>query len=233
MRRLRAALARRRPTSRRGIVKGILAGGALVALLAVASIALVVAVPWIYGEYGFHPEANARTWAALTPRYADAVLCARCHEAQYAPWQNERHAGVTCESCHGPLAEHAATAPLEAPAGSLGLAKPGEDLCVVCHEKSPAKPEAFAQVDLAEHYTGVDVPRLPRQPQCGRRAPAGHLPFAGAAAGVRDLPRPRGPQARAGRARRVFRCGLPELPQAACGRPVGASHERDRRDRRH
>jgi hypothetical protein len=154
VRRLRAALAHRRPTSRRGIVKGILAGGALVALLAVASIALVVAVPWIYGEYGFHPEANARTWAALTPRYADAVLCARCHEAQYAPWQNERHAGVTCESCHGPLAEHAATAPLEAPAGSLGIAKPGEDLCVVCHEKSPAKPEAFAQVDLAEHYTG-------------------------------------------------------------------------------
>jgi hypothetical protein len=154
VRRLRAALARRRPTSRRGIVKGILAGGALVALLAVASIALVVAVPWIYGEYGFHPEANARTWAALTPRYADAVLCARCHEAQYAPWQNERHAGGTCESCHGPLAEHAATSPLEAPAGSLGIAKPGEDLCVVCHEKSPAKPEAFAQVDLAEHYTG-------------------------------------------------------------------------------
>jgi hypothetical protein len=152
--RLRAALARRRPTSRGGVVKGILAGGALVALLAVASIALVVAVPWIYGEYGFHPEANARTWAALTPRYADAALCARCHEAQYAPWQNERHAGVTCESCHGPLAEHAATAPLEAPAGSLGLAKPAEDLCVVCHEKSPAKPETFAQVDLAEHYTG-------------------------------------------------------------------------------
>jgi hypothetical protein len=152
VRRLRSAVARRRPTSRGGVVKGILAGGALVALLAVASIAMVVAVPWIYGEYGFHPEANARTWAALTPRYADAVLCARCHEAQYAPWQNERHAGVTCESCHGPLAEHAATAPLEAPAGSLGIAKPAEDLCVVCHEKSPAKPATFAQVDLAEHY---------------------------------------------------------------------------------
>jgi hypothetical protein len=152
--RLRAALARRRPTTRAGIVKGILAGGALVAALAVASVALAVVVPWVYGEYGFHPVENARTWAALTPRYADAVVCQRCHEAEYAPWKGERHATVTCESCHGPLAEHAATAPLEAPAGSLGLAKPAKELCAVCHERSPAKPTAFAQVDLAAHYPG-------------------------------------------------------------------------------
>jgi hypothetical protein len=154
VKRLLAALARRRPTSRAGVVKGILAGGTLVAILVAASVALAVVVPWVYDEYGFHPEANARTWAALAPRYADAVVCQRCHEAQYAPWQGERHATVTCESCHGPLAEHAATAPLEAPAGSLGLAKPAEDLCVVCHEQSPAKPTAFAQVDLLEHYAG-------------------------------------------------------------------------------
>jgi len=152
--RLRAALARRRPTTRAGIFKGILAGGALVAALAVASVALAVVVPWVYGEYGFHPVENARTWAALTPRYADAVVCQRCHEAEYAPWKGERHATVTCESCHGPLAEHAATAPLEAPAGALGLQKPGEGQCAVCHEQSPAKPTAFAQVDLAAHYPG-------------------------------------------------------------------------------
>jgi hypothetical protein len=154
VKRLRAALARRRPTSRGGAVKWILAGGALVVLLAFASVATIIAVPWVYGEYGFHPEENARTWAALTPRYADATLCQRCHEAQYAPWMNERHASVTCETCHGPLAEHAATAPLQAEPGSLGVAKPAEDLCVVCHEQSPAKPEAFAQVNLEEHYSG-------------------------------------------------------------------------------
>lgn len=155
MKRLRAALARRRPTGRMGVVKWILAGGALVAVLAVGSVALAVVVPWVYGEYGFHPAENARTWAALAPSYADAVVCQRCHEAQYAAWQGERHASVTCESCHGPLAEHAATAPLEAPAGSLGLEKPATDLCVVCHQQSPAKPTAFAQVDLLEHNPGA------------------------------------------------------------------------------
>ncbi len=154
MRRLRAALARRRPTSRAGVVKASLAGSALVIVLAVAAVALALAVPWVYGEYGYHPAENARSWAALTPSYTDAVLCQPCHEAEYAPWNGERHAGVTCESCHGPLAEHAATAPREAPAGSLGLQMPDAGMCAVCHERSPAKPTAFAQVDLAEHNPG-------------------------------------------------------------------------------
>ncbi len=155
MSRLRAALASRRPTGRGGVVKAILAGLALVAVLAVASVALAVVVPWVYGEYGFHPEENARTWAALTPSYTDAAVCQRCHEAQYAPWQGERHASVTCESCHGPLAAHAATAPSEASAGLPAIEKPAAGLCAVCHETSPAKPTAFVQVDLAEHYPGA------------------------------------------------------------------------------
>jgi len=152
--RLRAALARRRPIGRGGALKAILAGGALVIVLAVASVALAVVVPWVYGEYGFHPVENARTWAALAPSYADAVVCQRCHEAQYAPWRGERHASVTCESCHGPLAAHAATASGET-AGSPAVEKPAEGLCAVCHEQSPAKPSAFVQVDLAEHYPGA------------------------------------------------------------------------------
>jgi hypothetical protein len=154
VKRLRAALAHGRPTSRAGAVKGFVAGVLLLTAVVFVGVAMIIVVPWVYGEYGFHPEENARSWAALTPQYADAVVCARCHEAQYATWQGERHASVTCESCHGPLAEHAATAPVEAEAGSLGLTTPDEDLCAICHEKSPAKPAAFAQVDLAEHYAG-------------------------------------------------------------------------------
>ena len=154
MTRLRAALAGLRPTSRGGAVKAFLAGVGLVLALVMSVVAMAVIVPWIYGEFGFHPEENARSWAALTPQYADPAICQSCHEPQYAAWQDERHASVNCESCHGPLAEHAATAPVEAPAGSLDIAAPDEGLCATCHEQSPAKPAAFAQVDLAEHYAG-------------------------------------------------------------------------------
>jgi hypothetical protein len=127
---------------------------ALIAILAVACVALAVVVPWIYDEYGYHPEVNARSWAALTPRYADAVLCQRCHEAQYTPWQDSKHATVTCESCHGPLAQHAATAPEAAPPGSSGIEKPAAMLCAACHGRGPGKPDGFATVDLAAHYAG-------------------------------------------------------------------------------
>jgi hypothetical protein len=192
---LRAALARRRPTSRAGAVKAFFAGVGLFAVLLVGLVGVAVVVPWVYAEYGFHPEENARSWAALTPQYADTAVCQRCHEPQYAAWDGERHASVTCESCHGPLAEHAATAPVEAPAGSLGIVMPDEGLCAICHEQSPAKPAAFAQVDLAEHYAGgrclnchdshsadaVRPPEIPhslaRLPECVTcHAPAGLKP---------------------------------------------------------
>jgi hypothetical protein len=58
-------------------------------------------------------------------------------------------------SCHGPLTEHAATAPVEAEPGSLEIEAPDEALCAICHEQSPAKPIAFAQVDLEAHYSGA------------------------------------------------------------------------------
>ena len=154
MKRLWAALAHGRPTSRGGIVKAFLAGVGVFVVLVVGLVGMAVVVPWVYGEYGFHPEENARSWAALTPQYADTAICQDCHEPQYAAWQGERHASVTCESCHGPLAEHAATAPVEAEPGSLGVVAPDEALCAICHEQSPAKPIAFAQVDLAAHYSG-------------------------------------------------------------------------------
>jgi len=154
VRRLLAALARRRPTGRASAAKAFAAGVGIFVVFVAGAVAMAVIVPWVYGEYGFHPEENARSWAALTPQYADSSTCQRCHESQYAAWNNERHASVACETCHGPLAEHAATAPVEAEPGSLSIVIPDESLCIICHEKSPAKPAAFAQVDPAEHYAG-------------------------------------------------------------------------------
>ncbi len=107
MTRLRGVAARLRPTSRKGAVGLALAGVVLVVGLA----SLVVVVPWVYDEYGYHPAENARSWAALTPQYADSAVCQQCHATEYTPWQAGQHAVVACESCHGPLAAHAATAP--------------------------------------------------------------------------------------------------------------------------
>lgn len=153
MSRLGAAARRLRPTSRRGAVGLVLGGAALVVVLVVG---LVVVLPWAYGMYGFHPEENARSWAALTPQYAQSPACASCHAREYEPWQEADHAVVACESCHGPLAEHAATAPEGATATLANeVDPPHADLCVLCHEQAPGRPAGFPAVDLDLHYGGA------------------------------------------------------------------------------
>ena len=152
---LRSAARRLRPASRTGLVKRMAAAAALVAGLAVALLVLGAAFSAFYGEYGFHPEENARSWAALTPSYADSALCQRCHQPEYAPWVASRHRAVVCESCHGPLAAHAAETSPNAPAGSVVLAKVPDAICVACHGKAIGRPAAFPQVDVAQHYAGA------------------------------------------------------------------------------
>ena len=63
-------MARRRPTSLAGAVKAFAAGVAILVVFVLGAISMAVIVPWVYGEYGFHPEENARSWAALTPQYS-------------------------------------------------------------------------------------------------------------------------------------------------------------------
>jgi hypothetical protein len=151
--RIRSVLARwprlrlRRPTSRRGAVVALAQAGALVVGLSIALAVGGYAFSQFYGAYGFHPEANARTWAALTPQYADSALCQQCHAAEYVKWTTAQHAGVTCESCHGPLAAHAGD-----PVTTAKVEEPAADLCITCHGAVQGRPAAFPQIVPVEHY---------------------------------------------------------------------------------
>ena len=152
---VRSAVRRHRPASWSSLARWI---GAVVALgggLAVALLVLGAAFSVFYGEYGFHPEENARSWAALTPSYADSSRCQRCHGREYEPWAASAHRTVVCESCHGPLAAHAAETSPDAPAGSVVLAPVPDGICVACHAQVTGRPLAFPQVDLATHYAGA------------------------------------------------------------------------------
>ena len=152
---LRSAVRRLRPSSRAGLVKGMVAGTALVAGLAIVLLVLGAGFSIFYAEYGFHPQENARSWAALTPAYADSTLCQRCHQAEYASWVASPHQAVVCESCHGPLRAHAAETSPNAPAGSVVLARVPDGICVACHARVTGRPLAFPQVELAAHFTGA------------------------------------------------------------------------------
>jgi hypothetical protein len=124
-------------------------------------------------QYGPHQARNARTWAALTPQYAaGSGDCAQCHATEFGKWSGSKHVAVGCQTCHGALAEHAASAPVPASAAEIdaqeaGVAPapsllagvevvpPTYALCTVCHAETLGRPADFYQVDPATHYPGT------------------------------------------------------------------------------
>ena len=104
-----------------------------------------VMVPEDFGLLG-HYRAGALADNMLKPiRYAGEAACVDCHSAVREKRMTARHAGVHCEACHGPLANHAADVSV-APARP-----PGRATCLKCHAARPSKPAGFPQVIPEDH----------------------------------------------------------------------------------
>jgi hypothetical protein len=136
-----------RPTSRRAVIAVAAAG----VILSVVFYLGGAAVSSLYAEYGFHPAANASVWRALTPAYGDVSLCIPCHLAEYRKLTSATHAGIGCESCHGPLGAHALASPGTAEA-KVKVAVPTQEVCTKCHVAAVGRPASFRQIVLANHY---------------------------------------------------------------------------------
>jgi hypothetical protein len=162
-----------RPSSPLGWAKyGAIALGLAILLVAALAVGAVAAATF-YDQYGAHQERNARAWASLTPQYAaGSDVCAGCHATEFGKWADSKHVAVGCQTCHGALAEHAATAPVPESAAAIDAAEAGaapapslatgvepipptDSLCTVCHQKTLGRPTGFYQVDPATHYPGT------------------------------------------------------------------------------
>jgi hypothetical protein len=118
-------------------------------------------VPKSFGQFG-HYRANAVTEIAARPiKFAGHESCEGCHADVLDKKKNGKHAGVNCEACHGPQAQHADD-PTSVKPDKLDTAV----LCARCHEANEAKPRNFPQVDTAEHSTGLpcDTCHQPHSP---------------------------------------------------------------------
>jgi hypothetical protein len=143
-----------RPRTRRGAVLGFAGIAALSCVFSVAFLAGAGVFAGFYDEYGFHPQANAARWAALQPAFADPALCADCHATEYAKATSASHAGIGCESCHGPLLAHALASPGTEEA-AVAVAVPTDELCERCHVATTGRPATFRQIVPADHYEPV------------------------------------------------------------------------------
>lgn len=121
----------------------------LAALFAVGIAAFVVLrwllVPEDYGLLGPYRAGAVAQNVARPISYAGEVACVSCHTDVEAARAPNAHADVSCESCHGPLAGHAAdpSAPASRPDPRAA--------CAVCHVPDVAKPPAFKTVNFADH----------------------------------------------------------------------------------
>ncbi|MBI3750458.1 MAG: hypothetical protein HY263_02220 [Chloroflexi bacterium] len=138
------------------------------AILAVLGLGVGGAVAVTYGQFGAHPGRNATTWAIRPAAFEGTASCAVCHPDQATSWAAARHGGISCESCHGPLAGHPAANPSPellapersaAPVAATGLLA-GVDtsaptaLCLTCHEAIVGRPLGFPVIVPSSHFTG-------------------------------------------------------------------------------
>ena len=107
-------------------------------------------IPKSFGEYG-HYRGDALAELASKPmHYAGHQACEDCHSDEATMKKAGMHAGVNCEACHGPLAQHA-----EDPASVVPQLPDTGVICARCHEANIAKPKDFPQVVSAEHSGGA------------------------------------------------------------------------------
>ncbi|MHB1022901.1 MAG: multiheme c-type cytochrome [Acidobacteriaceae bacterium] len=107
-------------------------------------------VPRSFGEYGHYRGAALTEIAAKPIHFAGHQDCETCHTDTAETKKQGMHAGVSCEACHGPLAQHA-----DDPSSSEPAKLDTAVLCVRCHEASAARPRSFPQVVSDDHSNGV------------------------------------------------------------------------------
>jgi hypothetical protein len=143
-----------RPRTRRGAILATVAivggSGLLAAMFFVGA-----AMAWSpYLQTDLHPDANPRAWAALEPRFGESVQCLGCHKVEAAKLGSARHAGIGCQSCHGPLLKH--TEESTATVGSaVSPVVPTDAVCTKCHTKAVGRPASLLQIALTDHYVPV------------------------------------------------------------------------------
>jgi len=136
----------------------------LLGMLVVAFLVIRRAViPEGFGRYGHFRPAALEDVRAHPIHFAGRAACEACHSDVMELKQKGKHAGLSCEACHGPLAKHA-----EDPEVKPVLPKVVA-LCSRCHEAHSARPKWFPRVNTKEHSGGesCEACHKPHKPKFG------------------------------------------------------------------
>ena len=120
-------------------------------LLVVGVVALVLGrflfVPESWGRYGAYRANDVPTQMAKPLRHGGSLSCRECHPDIFDEVRANQHAGLACEGCHAPLAEHVRDGDWVAEMPVRRSA----DLCLLCHQQLDARPGTHPQIQPRLH----------------------------------------------------------------------------------
>jgi hypothetical protein len=122
-------------------------------------VARTILTPASFREHGFYRGDALIECADLDTTLAGKVACGKRFPEALAALEKGSHKTLSCEGCHGPM-DLATLAGQDAKP-----AKPPAGWCLRCHEAGVARPAAFKQIVVKDHYEGQCLEcHLPHDP---------------------------------------------------------------------
>lgn len=103
-------------------------------------------VPADFGTYGHYRAGALAEIASRTTVYAGQLECVGCHDTVQEERKSSLHARISCETCHGPLGQHARGETDVAP-----IRPSTRGVCLPCHTSRLGMPAAFKKINIKEH----------------------------------------------------------------------------------
>ena len=96
-------------------------------------------------DMDLHRASSVEREISKEPIYANSALCADCHVDEPDKKRDGYHAGLSCETCHGPSQEHLLDFEVSP------RAPRGREFCPLCHAYNPSRPTGFPQINPVVH----------------------------------------------------------------------------------
>ena len=105
-------------------------------------------VPPSFGKYGHYRGDALKENEDRIPKYSGQDSCSDCHSKIVDQKASDVHAGLACETCHGPGDAHVHAA------RKVKFQKVGtRNFCAICHTKNAARrKEVIPQLVIEKHY---------------------------------------------------------------------------------
>jgi hypothetical protein len=115
--------------------------------IAVFLVGRILLVPKTFGAFGHYRGADVAEQMSLPVKHQGPASCEPCHTDEFNLWKSAAHHDIVCENCHAPVITHIKD---DEKIADMEINR-STDFCLRCHQKLPARPVTFPQINAPEH----------------------------------------------------------------------------------